>query len=114
MNRALWAAALAALAAGPPAAAEDAAPTTPATVKKTKQQLHFQVPADWPIEERAGVVGPIPVEEYLALKFQQLETRLQALEQRLNGFDLRLRILEEGSRPRSTSQGLRSSETIAP
>lgn len=95
------------LAAGPPASTEDAA-HDPVTVEKTKDQLHFKLPPDWPIEKRAGMVQPIPVEEYLAMKFKALEAKLQAIEQRLSGLDLRLRVLEEGIPKRS--QGLKSSE----
>lgn len=78
-----------------------------ATVRKTKNQLHFEVPPDWPIEERGGIVGPIPVEEYLAKKFNAIAQQLHSIEQRLNGLDIRLRVIEEGSQKRS---GLRSQE----
>jgi hypothetical protein len=67
----------------------------PVTVRKTKEGLHFNLPADWPVERRGGVVAPVPVEEYLAKKFADLDARLQALEQRFNGFDVRLRVVEE-------------------
>lgn len=67
----------------------------PVTVRKTKEGLHFNLPADWPVEKRGGVMAPIPVEEYLAKKFQELDARLQAIEQRFNGFDVRLRVVEE-------------------
>jgi len=92
-----------------PLAAEDSGKVEPATVRKTEANLHFQVPPDWPVEERGGIVGPIPIEEYLAKKFKLLEGRLQAMEQRLNGLDIRLRVLEEGAGGRRT-QSLRSSE----
>lgn len=65
------------------------------TVRKTYGGHRFQVPADWPIEERNGLVGPIPIEEYLGRKFQTLEARLQMLDQQLTGLDVRLRVLEE-------------------
>ena len=82
------------------------------TVEKTSEQLHFKLPPDWPIEKRAGMVQPIPVEEYLAMKFKALEARLQVLEQHLSGLDLRLRVLEEGLPKRS--QGLKSPEAAPP
>ena len=81
------------------------------TIRKTMQQLHFQLPPDWPIEKRGGIVAPIPIEEYLARKFKALESKLQALEQRLNGLDLRLRVLEESQKAKAA--GLRSSEQPA-
>jgi hypothetical protein len=93
------------------AAAEESVKTEPATVRRTEANLHFQVPPDWPIEERGGIVAPIPVEEYLARKFKALESQLRTIEQRLNGLDLRLRVLEEGTRRQPT---LKSSETLPP
>jgi len=44
----------------------------------------FSVPADWPIERRNGATGPIPIEEYMALKFNKLEERISALEKKLD------------------------------
>ena len=81
------------------------------TVRKTKEGLHFNVPPDWPIEKRNGVVGPIPIEEYLGHKFQALTSQLQALEQRFNGFDVRLRVMEEEMKKQK--QGLRSGDAPA-
>ena len=97
------------LAAGPVEAAETK--TSASTVVKTKEGLHFNVPADWPVEERNGAVGPVPVEEYLAMKFSGIESRLRTLEQQISGFDLRLRVLEEDNKS-SRQRGLRSSEQI--
>lgn len=88
--------------------AEDAAKADAATVKKSQQNLNFQVPPDWPIERRGGIVAPIPVEEYLAMKFKALDSRLQAMEQKVNGMDLRLRVIEESLKKPSSS--LKSSE----
>lgn len=65
------------------------------TVKKSKYGLNFQVPPDWPIEERAGIVAPIPIEEYLSLKFKDVELRLQGIEKRLDELDGRLGVLEK-------------------
>ena len=84
------------------------------TVRKTAEQLHFELPPDWPVEKRGGIAGPIPVEEYLALKFRALEGRLQTLEQRLNGLDLRLRVMEEALKSKNPQPGLRSSGTSQP
>ena len=82
-----------------------------ATVRKTKEQLHFELPPDWPIERRGGLMQPIPMEEYLAMKFKSLEARLQGMEQRLQGLDIRLRVLEQS---RSGSAGLKSSDEATP
>ena len=105
------------LAVGPAAAwAADEEPSSAgsATVRKTKEQLHFELPPDWPIEKRGGVVGPIPVEEYLAMKFKGLEARLQAVQQQMSGMDLRVRVLEDNSKSKSAAPGLRSSGNSQP
>ncbi len=78
------------------------------TVRKTAQGLHFNVPADWPIEERNGAVGPVPVEEYLSMKFKAIEGRLQAMDQQVGGLDLRLRVVEE--QLKEQPKGMRSAE----
>lgn len=65
------------------------------TVVKTKDGLHFNLPADWPVEKRDGVVAPIPMEEYLGRKFSTLENRVHLLEGQAGSLDLRLRVMEE-------------------
>ena len=90
------------------ASAADGMDADKPTVRKSQEQLHFQLPPDWPIEKRGGMVGPIPVEEYLAMKFKALESRLQTLEQKLNGMDLRLRVIEENQNRKTPQAGLRS------
>jgi len=91
------------------AADEAGAGDAAATVVKTKDGLRFTVPPDWPIEERNGVVAPIPVEEYLGRKFAGMESRLRTLEQQVNSFDLRIRVLEEHA-SRGQAGGLRSGQ----
>ena len=68
------------------------------TVLKTQEGLRFNLPEDWPIEKRGGVLGPIPVEEYLSRKFSAVEIRLRSIEQQVSAFDLRLRVLEEAAK----------------
>ena len=96
---------------GSPVRAEDSESSETATVHKTSDGLHFNVPPDWPIQKRNGVTGPIPIEEYLARKFKALESRLQALEQHLSSLDIRLRVVEEETKKQR--QGLRSAEQPA-
>ena len=104
-----WSVGLAMLAAVSVARAEDGAQPDASTVKRSQQNLNFQLPPDWPIERRGGIVGPIPVEEYLAMKFKALDSRLQGLEQQVNGFDVRLRVIEEALK--KPPSGLKSSES---
>lgn len=93
---------------GPSAWAEDVSSKASPTVRKTEDGLHFNVPPDWPIEKRGGIMAPIPIEEYLGRKFKGIESQLQTIEQRMNGLDVRLRVLEEQSK--DSQSGLRSSE----
>lgn len=79
------------------------------TVIKTVDELRFKVPEDWPIERHGSAAGPIPVEEYLAMKFKNLDARLQAMEQQINQLSLRLRVLESPTQ----APDLRSGEDAA-
>ncbi len=87
---------------------EDQQEAAQATVVKTTDQLHFNLPPDWPVERRGGITAPIPVEEYLAMKFAALEGRLRALDQQFQGLEIRLRVMEESAR--SQQHALRSAE----
>ncbi len=84
----------AALAASGSVRAADDKPSD-AKVLKTEDGLRFQLPADWPIEKRNGILGPIPIEEYIARKFSALNNRVQELERQQTSLDLKLRVLEE-------------------
>ena len=97
--------------------AASAADKDAATTRKTESGLHFQLPTDWPIEKRGGVVGPIPIEEYVARKMTSIESRLQGLEQQVGSIDIRLRVLEEGAKRQRTplaSQSLPVAEPPQP
>lgn len=83
---------LAAILPGAPARAAD---KEEVTVVKTRGGLNFKLPPDWPVEKRDGVMGPIPIEEYLAMKFSGIDQRLQGLEKQITAMDLRLRVAEE-------------------
>lgn len=96
--------------AGLAAGEEGSTATQPQTVVKKKDGLRFNVPSDWPVEERNGAVGPIPIEEYLAKKFASLESRLRVLEQQVSSYDLRLRVLEESKKSSKSAGMLRSGE----
>ena len=74
------------------------------TILKTKDGLNFKVPPDWPVEERDGIVGPIPIEEYLAQKFSSLEKRIRGVEQQATSLELRLRVLEEATKKQTRLQ----------
>ena len=81
------------------------------TVVKVSEGLKFQVPEDWPIEKRGGAVGPVPVEEYLAMKFAKAESQLENLQKQIKAQEERIRRLEEENRRRKQ---LQSGETDTP
>ena len=102
MRRAVWLAAGALLLAPGVFAQED--DTT--VVRTTEDGLRFKLPPDWPIKQQGtGDFVPAPVEEYLAIKFKALEAQLQAIDQRLNSLDLRLRVFEQASQTKNLQSG---------
>jgi len=84
-------------------------------VVRTEGAHRLLLPKDWPVEHKDGVIAPIPLEEYLSLKFDQVSgafedtnRRLDALQRRVEQLEdaqkvlqTRLRLLEE----RKTEQG---------
>ena len=50
----------------------------------TEEGLHFNIPEDMPIERRAGVVAPMPFDEYMYFKFKKLEERLVVIEKKID------------------------------
>ncbi len=68
------------------------------TIKSAKG-LNFNVPPDWPLEDRGGSLSPIPVEEYLIMKFKKSDERFKQMEARLDlqseNFTKRIAALEE-------------------
>jgi hypothetical protein len=49
-------------------------------VTKTVKNVSFSVPQDWEIRDGGGTVAPIPVEEYLSIKFTKVDTRFKNIE----------------------------------
>ncbi len=43
--------------------------------------LNFEVPEDWPIEKRNGIIAPIPTEEYVAIKFKMIEEEFETIKE---------------------------------
>lgn len=64
-------------------------------VTKEMKGFRFQVPADWPVEERAGKVGPVPVEEYLSKKFTAVTASMTELEKRVAAAEGRVAEMEK-------------------
>ena len=50
---------------------------------------------DWPVKEEGNVVRPVPLEEYLSLKFTQVSDALGALERRLGTVEQKLQTMDQ-------------------
>lgn len=63
-------------------------------------KLNFQVPEDWPIEKRGGLMTPIPTEEYMLSKFKEIEKEFQTIgedfSEAFKSFESDLKSIEEG------------------
>ena len=64
-------------------------------VVKTEGSHRLLLPKDWPIEQRDGQVGPVPIEAYLSMKFGQVREKFTATEQRVAALEQRVQQLEE-------------------
>jgi len=66
---------------------------------KKSKGLNFAVPEDWPIEKRGGIVGPIPTEEYITIKFKATAEEIRSikdnLEERVERLNEKLDMLDE-------------------
>ena len=62
-------------------------------------KLNFQLPEDWPIEKRGGLISPIPTEEYVSIKFEEIEKEFQTIKdgflKKFKGFESDLKSIEE-------------------
>ena len=54
------------------------------STKTTKEGLQYRVPEDMPIETRNGIQAPIPFDEYMYSKFKKIDTRLDAMDKKLD------------------------------
>lgn len=52
---------------------------------RTLKGIQFNLPEDWPIKEEGegGALQPIPVEEYVVLKFGRVDERFEQLDKRM-------------------------------
>lgn len=64
-------------------------------IVRTEKGLRFKLPKDWPVEKRGGAIGPIPIEEYVALKFDKVNTQLQKIEQSIADLSIDIQELKK-------------------
>ena len=79
---------------------------------RTEGAHHLLLPKDWPVEQRDGRFVPIPIEEYLSMKFGQVAAAFEERDRRLELLDQRLRKMEEDHKV--LQQRLRLLEQAAP
>ena len=56
------------------------------------------LPKDWPVKREHGVVSPIPIEQYLSMKFGQVREKTLTIDQRLDVLEQRIQHLEEDNK----------------
>ena len=71
---------------------------------KSNRNLQFNTPDDWPIEERDGAIRPIPIEEYLELKFKSIDSRFEKFEAQITELHASLKKMETQSQKLNQSQ----------
>jgi hypothetical protein len=85
-----------------PVSDEPSSPGTPFTdddvVIKRRGGVNLLLPRDWPVEVRHGVQGPVPIEEYLSMKFGQMKEKFSETDQRLERIERRVEQVEQDIR----------------
>jgi len=80
---------------------------------KTQKGLKFTVPEDWPIEERGGVVAPVPVEEYVTTRLKSIESRLDTLAASLESLKTSVSGMRSNTRNKSKETAPASEEVTS-
>ncbi len=95
------------------AAADEGGPLTDDTlVVKQEGAHHLLLPKDWPVQYQEGRVTPVPIEEYLSMKFGQIKDAFDQTNQRLESIEQRLDLLErDQTRAQQRLQRLESAST---
>lgn len=74
---------------------------------KNEDGISFTLPKDWPLQKMGASIGPVPIEQYLGMKFDKVNERITSLEERLS-------ILEAGeaqTKKKTEKKMLRAVET---
>ncbi len=74
--------------------AKDDPMTDDEVVVKTDEGHHLLIPKDWPVEHAHGTIAPVPIEQYLSMKFDQVRDRFAQTDTRLDALGHRLDQLE--------------------
>ena len=82
----------------PGASAEEAELTDETLAIRREAGHQLLLPNDWPVVRQDGVLAPVPLEEYLSMKFGQVRGVTDRSDRRLNALDRRLARVEEQQR----------------
>ena len=50
------------------------------TITKTVDGINFELPEDRPVEKKNGIITPMPIDEYVAMKFWKMENNLKEMD----------------------------------
>ena len=79
----------------PDGLAKDEPLTDDKVVVKTEGAHRLLLPKDWPVEHKDGQLSPIPLEEYLSMKFGQVKEKFSEEDERIAELTRRLEQLEQ-------------------
>lgn len=65
-------------------AEEDEGVDYKARTVNAKEALQFRIPEDMPVETKGGVVSRASTEEYIYIKFKQLDKKLKGIEEKID------------------------------
>jgi hypothetical protein len=69
--------------------------TSKDVVVKTVEGLRFSVPEDMPIQKKDGIIAPMKSDQYVAMKFSNLESRLQMIEKAITKINEDLSLVQK-------------------
>lgn len=96
----------------PPAEAGNDAEDGQGMEVKSVDGLRLAVPKDMPITKKGSLVVPMSMEEYVAMKFSEIESRLKKIEESIAKNNQDLASIKEVLQPmRGSSSFLKSAET---
>lgn len=65
------------------------------TVVKTVDGLKFRVPEDRPIEKKDGIIAPMEIDKYVAMKFLKAEERFVSIEESIKRIEEDLTLIKQ-------------------
>lgn len=73
-------------------------------VIKTVGGINFEVPEDRPIEKKDGIIAPMALDKYVALKIHRMEKRLNSLEESMKNIEKELISIKQDVKPPAATE----------